>query len=225
MADYEINELVAVPWGLDVLQGTVVGAYGEGRGRRILVEVEVGDGDKETLPFPPSALEAATLPGETRKSPGAWLSAAQYEQQLMEAVLVTAQSLISEWHDAISGWHDAPAPRIKSGDVGVDFTLDIFRGEMAIEAKYNQHSRVRVDAVDQVARYVDYRRIQHGVNIVGLVVVSAKGAPSVLSRAEQYRKNGVPVWFVHWQPGENEEELHRVVTQALRYLESQTFSE
>src|SRR5438876_11021665 len=88
------GDRVAVPWGLDVIEGTVVSSHGQGPERRVVVSVDLPDTEEsQLLTFPVRELEEAAQDASERP-PGAWLSAYRYEQALRR---VLEQSGFNVW--------------------------------------------------------------------------------------------------------------------------------
>src|SRR5262245_27372145 len=91
---FKPGDHVAVPWGLDVLEGTVVSTHGEGPQRRVVVSVDLPDTEEsQVMTFPARELEEAAQDASERP-PGAWLPAYRYEETLRRALerLVKAES-------------------------------------------------------------------------------------------------------------------------------------
>lgn len=83
----EVGQKVMVPWGLDVLPGTVVRTYDSGSGTRVVVRVEVpgvslGDIEDVTATLPLDALVAAQG-SAGQASPGQWVHGQAYEREVL----------------------------------------------------------------------------------------------------------------------------------------------
>ncbi|NJP99352.1 hypothetical protein [Streptomyces zingiberis] len=87
---------VQVPWGLDMLLGTVQRTYDTGRGPQAVVRVHVpgvsgSSVDDVTVTLPVSALEPVPESGGPEEAAGSWVSGLAYERQVfpqLEAVLL-----------------------------------------------------------------------------------------------------------------------------------------
>jgi hypothetical protein len=83
----KFGDHVAVPWGVDTRQGEIVAIYRTGDAERVVVRLTVPDGDGDespTVELPATSViplsEAGDLP-----TPGSWLVAFRYEQEVAEA--------------------------------------------------------------------------------------------------------------------------------------------
>ncbi|MFE2704534.1 MULTISPECIES: hypothetical protein [Streptomyces] len=208
--DYEVGDTVLVPWGLDLVEGTVVGAYGEGSSLRVLVEVDVGDGATEVLPFSSRALEIAQTP-EEKGPPGAWVHASRYEDALSRTLTQILRQHLVEWHGAVE---------LRTGfkeDRGIDIRAQLPDRVLVVEAKHYSDENVplRISVLDQIVAYLrePQRECPH---VVGLVVTNTKVLPRIFEHAQELRESGIPLWVAMWRPWETSpRELEHVVAQAL----------
>ncbi|MGW7514617.1 hypothetical protein ACWGJ2_03375 [Streptomyces sp. NPDC054796] len=81
----EPGQEVQVPWGLDVLRGTVLRTYDTGRGPQAVVRVEVpgvsgSSVDEVTVTLPVRALKAPSGAGGPAPAVGNWVHAMSYER-------------------------------------------------------------------------------------------------------------------------------------------------
>jgi hypothetical protein len=102
---FSIGDRVHVPWGLDVIDGVVVGVYGEGDHRQVVVKVRLPDAQDKTedaedttVTLPAHVLEEAEAEAEER-SPGSWLPALRWERSLRDAL---TEILRRRWGDRAS---------------------------------------------------------------------------------------------------------------------------
>ncbi|UXY21932.1 hypothetical protein N8I84_26940 [Streptomyces cynarae] len=208
--EYEVGQEVAVPWGLDVIEGTVVGSYGSGPGRRILVDVSpAGDtSEAETLAFPVHVLESAEV-SKLEKEPGSWLSAYRYEAELGEALQRVLSRFGGEWSSDRS---------IRQGpDSGYDFAFFIKGRLIVVEAKHYSRPNVpvRTEMAAQLARHISQLRNARNAKIVGLLITSGVVPAQLESNIEQFRREGSPMWATHWRPEDGDAPLVEVVSRAL----------
>ncbi|MET8097342.1 hypothetical protein ABZV29_12810 [Streptomyces sp. NPDC005236] len=209
--DYQVGDAITVPWGLDLVQGTVVGAYGEGLGLRVLVEVDLGDGGTEVLPFPPRALELAQQP-EGQGPPGAWVQASRYEESLSRVLGKILHAHAPEWPGGVE-------MSARLGETReIDFLAQLPDRLLLIEAKHYRDAQrpLNSSTLDQMVAYL--RRPQrNNLPAVALVVTNAKVPLSVVERAEEYRKAHVPLWVAGWREWDTPVELEMALTEALRF--------
>ena len=131
------GDRVAVPWGLDVLEGTVVSTEGGGPGRRVVVSVDLPDTEEsgaQLVTFPASELEAAAAVASERQ-PGAWLPAFRYEEALRHALEYLIQADAELGIQSLG--HERPSP-----DSRADFALDVGDHRLIIEAKSQPSGQV-----------------------------------------------------------------------------------
>jgi hypothetical protein len=210
--DYEVGDSILVPWGLDLAEGTVVGAYGEGNSLRVLVEVQVGDGTTQTLPFSTRALEAARKSG-AQSPPGAWVRASRYEQELAHALTEILRRMILEWRGSV-------ATNVHLEDRReIDICAQLPDRVLLVEAKHysQEHSRLKLATLNQMFTYLrgSHEEWPH----VALIVTNATIPSVALERAEEFRRAGVPLWVSRWRPRDEHsgQELSYAVEQALGF--------
>ncbi|WP_430379448.1 hypothetical protein [Streptomyces sp. B1-3] len=212
--DYEVGESVAVPWGLDTVDGVVVGAYGEGGSRRVLVEVNVDDDVTETIPFPPHALELARVP-ETHSPPGSWVDAARFENSVRSALLQALHDLKPNWEGQVhSEVPIGPGQRI-------DMAIELSDRLLIVEVKYFSQGVSSRDAssFDQLRYFLSQLREQGFDRAVALLVVNRQPSEPMLKRAYGLRSDGFPVWVLAWEPENRQAEtdLHNALSAAIFY--------
>jgi hypothetical protein len=197
------GDRVAVPWGLDVVEGTVVSTHGEGPERRVVVSVDLPDTDESQLvTFPVRELEEAAQVASERP-PGAWLSGYRYEQALRRALEQLAKS-DPELTYLRSRAESATA------DSGADFTLDLGRHRLIIEAKASPSGRVSAKAVDQLMYYVTLSQARHG-----LLVTNVPLSADALSELDQAHQRGLDLRAVQWRSPDDNRELASVIRELL----------
>lgn len=197
---------VSVPWGLDVLQGTVIDSHGEGSTRRVMVSVDLPDtgDDPETqlVTFRATDLEAAALVANERH-PGAWIQAYKYEEQLSQAL----ERLTKTWQRL-----DASLERRRRG-IGdeADFALDAEGRELLIEAKSLSPNRaVSPDVIDKLLRLL---LSSHASG--ALLVTNSRLSRAASERLEEAIRSGLSIRAVHWQPSEDNTELDQAIRDLL----------
>ena len=197
------GDRVAVPWGLDVVEGIVVSTHGEGAERRVVVSVDLPDTDESQLvTFLVRELEEAAQVASERP-PGAWLSGYRYEQALRRALEQLAES-DPELTDLQSQTESAEA------DSGADFTLDLGRHRLIIEAKAASSGRVSAKAVDRLMYYVALSQARHG-----LLVTNAPLSTDALNELDEAHQRGLDIRAVQWRSPNDNPELASVVRQLL----------
>ncbi|MFF1812745.1 hypothetical protein ACFVXW_27165 [Streptomyces sp. NPDC058251] len=207
--DYQVGDAILVPWGLDLVQGTVVGAYGEGLGLRVLVEVDLGDGNTEVLPFPARALEATQQPGG-HSPPGAWVQASRYEENLARELSRILHTQIQEW----AGTVEVNAQLGQNREI--DLLVHLPDRLLLVEAKHytDSHRSLNTSTLNQMREYL---RNQYNPPAVALIVTNAKVYPQAATHAEKYRESGVPLWVATWHEGDTTTELEMALAEALRF--------
>lgn len=209
--EYQVGDAITVPWGLDLVQGTVVGAYGEGLGLRVLVEVDLGDGSTEVLPFPPRALEIAQQP-EGQSPPGAWVQASRYEESLSRVLSKILHAHVPEWLGGVE-------VNARLGEAReIDFLAQLPDRLLLVEAKHYRDVQrpLNTSTLDQVEAYLRGLR-RNSPPAVALVVTNAKVPLSVIERAEKYREASVPMWVAGWREWDTPVELEMALAEALRF--------
>jgi Restriction endonuclease len=198
------GERVAVPWGLDVIEGTVVSSHGQGPERRVVVSVDLPDTEESQLmTFPVRELEEAAQDASERK-PGAWLSVYRYEQALRRALEQLAQP-----ESGLNVW---PKSTEESGRTGShpDFIVDDGDHRLVIEVKAPPSGRVSRNAVDQLLSYMTVSRLKHG-----LLVTNAALSPDALSELDEAHLRGFDVRAIQWHSPDDNTELDRAIRELL----------
>lgn len=200
------GDRVAVPWGLDVLEGTVVSSHGEGANRRIVVNVHLPDTEddpgSQLVTFRARDLEAAAE-AESERRPGAWLPAYRYEQALRSALedLANSESGLS----VSSQVYGAPTT-----DLLADFLVNYGSHQIVIEAKALTSGRVRPEAIDQLLTYL----VNHSAT-AGLLVTNASLSEAARAKVDQANKEGVEVQVIHWDSPDDNSKLDRAIRELL----------
>ncbi|WP_449349595.1 hypothetical protein [Streptomyces shaanxiensis] len=215
--EYEVGESIAVPWGLDTVEGTVVGAYGEGSSQRVLVEVSIGDGATETLPFSLRALEVAR-DVEKQSPPGEWVTTARFEESVRNALAGALRYVNPLW-----GRREGSIQshlRI-ADDLRIDVAVSLPDRLVIVEAKH-YHPGKPVEstvAVDQLRHYLMQLRTRGAGRAVGLLIMDREPGMQLMERADSMRMEGFPIWVVEWEPGNPsaDEELRKALNEAARY--------
>ncbi|MEV6479192.1 hypothetical protein [Streptomyces sp. NPDC051576] len=215
--EYVVGESIAVPWGLDTVEGTVVGAYGEGSGRRVLVEVNVGDGATETLPFPLRALEV-TRSAEEHGPPGTWVTSARFEESVRDALADSLRKIAPEWNG------ETHSQLLIDPDARVDLAFFLPDRFLFAEVKHYTVDRSRksvenTTAIEQLREYMVRLRDRGYGNSVGLLIMDRTPGGRLVKRAYEMRAKGFPVWVVEWEPdnAKAEVELRQVLAEATSY--------
>ncbi|MER0428396.1 hypothetical protein [Streptomyces microflavus] len=168
----KVGQSVTVPWGLDILPGTVVRVYDSGSGPRVVVRVEVpgvsgADVEDISVTLPLSALDAAQNSEEiAKRPPGAWVHAQAYERHL----LIEVERILSHVERSVGARLHLEA---RQPDYGTDFFISSEKGR-TIEGVIKYSSRGgRVPA----ARIMEYLiRARVGICPILLVTNSALSA-------------------------------------------------
>lgn len=198
------GDRVAVPWGLDVIEGTVVSSHGLGPERRVVVSVDLPDTEESQLvTFPVQELEEAAQDASERK-PGAWLSAYRYEQALRSALEQLAQP-----DSGLNVWPQGPEDSARTGS-RPDFIVDDGDHRLVIEVKAPLSGRVTRKAVDQLLSYLTVSRLRHG-----LLVTNAALSPDALSELDEAHQRGFDVRAVRWHSPDDNPELGRAIRELL----------
>lgn len=196
---YRPGDRVAVPWGLDVIEGTVVSSHGQGPQRRVVVSVDLPDTEEsQLLAFPVRELEEAAQDASERP-PGAWLSAYRYEQALRR---VLEQS-------GFNVWPESPEESARTGS-RPDFVVDDGDHRLIIEVKAPLSGRVTRKAVNQLLSYLTASRLKHG-----LLVTNAALSPDALSELDEAHERGLDVRAVQWRSSDDNTELGRAIRELL----------
>lgn len=200
---FDPGDRVAVPWGLDVVEGTVVSLHGKGPERRAVVSVDLPDTDEPQLvTFPVRELEEAAQVASERR-PGAWLSGYRYEQALRRALEQLAKS------DPELAYLRSQA-KPATADSDADFTLDFGRHRLIIEAKAAPSGRVSAKAVDRLMYYVALSQARHG-----LLVTNAPLSADALNELDEAHQRGLDIRAVQWRSPDDNPELASIVRQLL----------
>lgn len=134
----EIGQSVLVPWGLDVLPGTVIRVYNSGAGPRVVVRIDVpgvsgAEIEDVTVTLPVDALEQEGERGSSA-APGEWVHAQAYERELVAHITLMLRSM-----EQGSGMHLTISNRHYGSDDQIDFTIQTRDGWMIdCEAKYSK---------------------------------------------------------------------------------------
>jgi hypothetical protein len=193
---------VAAPWGLDVLEGTVVDSHGEGSARRVMVSVELPDtgDDPETqlVAYRASDLEAAARVADERQ-PGAWMQAYKYEEQLSETL-----KRLTETAQLLNSSLERP---IRAVDSEADFTLDADGRKLLIEAKtLSPDKAISRDTID---RLLDLLLSSHASG--ALLVTNRRLSRAAAEVLQEAILNGLSIRAVHWEPSGDSAELGRAI--------------
>ncbi|MEV0526767.1 hypothetical protein AB0I66_25370 [Streptomyces sp. NPDC050439] len=211
--EYEVGESITVPWGLDTVEGTVVGAYGEGSGRRVLVEVNVGDGATETLPFPQRALDAARSP-ELQSPPGAWVKAARFEESVRAA-------LMEALHESLPTWEGEARSNIQLLlHQEIDFMASLPDRALLVEVKYHSSGGYTgySSTMERLAAILmAFRR--ESTPAVGLLVMNTEPPKGLSKQAFELRRRDIPIWAVGWDTDRpyTDRILRQAVGEAVNY--------
>jgi hypothetical protein len=200
---FDPGDRVAVPWGLDVVEGPVVSTHGQGPERRVVVSVDLPDTEESQLvTFPIRELEEAAQDASERP-PGAWLSGYRYGQELRR----TLEQLAESDPELTYLQSQAESP---TADSRADFTLDLGRHQLIIEAKASPSGRVSRKAVDQLMYYVIRSQARHG-----LLVTNAPLSADALSQLDVAHKLGIDLRAVQWRSPDDNPQLASVIRELL----------
>jgi hypothetical protein len=201
------GDRVAVPWGLDVLEGTVVSSHGQGSDRQVVVNVDLPDTEEESesqlATFAAQELEAAAQVASERR-PGAWLPAYRYEQELRQVLehLVASEAGLS----ILSQGRGEPA----TADSHADFILDDGNHRLIIEAKAPASGRVTRQSVDQL---VGYLSILHAT--AGILVTNVALSAEARNKLQEVRQQGLKIWAIRWRSPNDNPKLDQAIREWL----------
>ena len=193
---------VAAPWGLDVLQGTVVDSHGEGSARRVMVSVELPDtgDDPETqiVAYRASDLEAAARVASDRQ-PGAWIQSYKYEEQLSRT--------LERWTETAQLLNSSLERQIRATDFEADFALDADGRKLLIEAKtLSPNKAISRDTID---RLLVLLLSSHAS--AALLVTNRRLSHAAKERLQEAIHDGLSIRAVHWEPSGDSAELDRAI--------------
>lgn len=197
---------VAVPWGLDVLQGTVVDSHGEGAARRVTVSVELPDtgDDPETqlVTYRASDLEAAARVANERQ-PGAWIQAYKYEEQLSKT--------LEQFTKTASLLNSSLERQIRVADFEADFALDADGRNLVIEAKtLPPNKAISRDTIDKLLALLASSRASGA-----LLVTNRRLSQAASERLQEAINSGFSIRAVHWEPSGDDAELDRAIRELI----------
>ena len=203
---FALGSRVMVPWGLDVLPGTVVDSHGEGSYRRLVVSVDLPDAEEgqatQLVTFRAADLEAAARVASERQ-PGAWIQAYQYEEQLrkaLERLIKTRQRI------------DASLERnVRAPDSEADFALDTEGHRLIIEAKsFSSNKAVSPEVIDKLLRLL---LSSHASG--ALLVTNNRLSQAAAERLQEAIRDGLSIRAVQWHPSEDNAELDQAISDLL----------
>lgn len=199
MPTLTVGQTVSVPWGLDVLEGTVLRVYGTGSGSRAVVRVHIpgtggdeSEGEDATLTLPTDAVEPID-DSPDRPRPGSWVDALAYEQLVAAAV----QRILAK----IAHPAEVSEPSSES-DQGIDMVIHSGDSMIAIEAKYLS-SKSRLPE----------REVDRAIDIAGrtllplLLVTNANPAPGALSAFRKRHETAKRLGLVRWRSPADDTDL------------------
>jgi hypothetical protein len=188
-----VGDRVRVPFGLDTVDGVVEDVYEHGSSRRVVVRIAVPgaseDGETVTLPADDVELrdEAEAIP------PGTWVTGAQYERKLGEALqrLLPSLPADAEIHTQV----------LTGGDRGADYVIQSGNREVLIEAKTGtRQAHVTTDMVNQLRRLLSYMRPR---DVAGLLVTDLNFTPS----AQRLLRQSSRLRAVRWRSPRDDKQL------------------
>lgn len=199
------GDRVAVPWGLDVVRGTVVSTSGHGPGRRVVVSVELpgaeGSAETELVTLPATALEdAAKVASE--HLPGAWLPAYRYEEALRDAL---EQLVLGD-----TGLGSLGRERLPIHDSPWDFVLDVGGHRLVIEAKSLKSGPISRKIVDRLLAYLSNSR-----NTAALLVANTALSADAVKRVQEALEQGYGIRAIQWRSSDDNPMLGRAIRELL----------
>lgn len=208
---YSVGEPVHVPWGLDVVEGVVVSAYGSGEARQVVVKVMLpdapDDAEDTTVTLPASALEAADLEADERR-PGSWLPALHYERELTEAITSIVRRI---WGDRARLERPASSAEPElARNVRADIEIKLSDRTVLIEAKAPASGRVSERTVTAL---VVLLAAAHAA--AGLLVTNGELSPGAEERVRDANREGVPLRAVTWRSQRDNQNLARALGELL----------
>jgi hypothetical protein len=197
----QVGDQVRVPWGLDTVDGVVEDIYESSHGRRMLVRVAVPgaseDGETITLPADEVQLrdEAEGVP------PGTWVTEAQYERKLGEALrrLLPLLQLHAEIRSQIGTGAERRA----------DFVVQSGNRKVFIEAKTGTRQKhITTDTVNQLRRLLSYGQPS---DVAGLLVTDLDLTPN----AQRLIRESPRLRAVRWRSSHDDKRLAAALTSLL----------
>lgn len=202
---YVAGEIVSVPWGLDIVQGTIIGSYGSGPTERLIVRVSVpGTDDQPEVTFPAKVIEDAEIARrQGDQAPGSWLTEYGYEQALKALIL----SILAH-----RGRSEELSEGDRAADVRPDFVITGQSHPIYVEAR----THVTPKVVDQVLSW--NRALPAATaHVAAWLIVSAEAPkPDVLNKIDRARADGVCIKLIEWLKPQDD----RLVADAIAELES-----
>jgi hypothetical protein len=202
---FEPGDLVAVPWGLDVLEGTVVSVHGAGQTRRVVVSVDLPDTEDESraqlVTLPATTLQDAAAVASERR-PGSWLPAYRYEEELRRALVDLFQT-----DPELSA---LGRERFSASDMPWDFVLDVGDRKLFIEVKSSLTGPVSGGTVDQLLTHLRASQAR-----IALVVADSGFTSDARERLHEASEAGYRIRTVRWQSPDDNASLDQVIRELL----------
>lgn len=165
-----IGDRVRVPWGLDLLEGTVVGLQGTGPEAHAVISL-IAPGSEDDTPstvvFPVTAIQRAKE-GPDRPT-GAWLNVVRYERAVA---------------DALGRTLDTPSATIQipAADSGFDIQLEVEGRVVLIVLKILRTRRTIGRLMTELRRWNQLRR---SIPSAGLLLITQADLPQEVERRSQ----------------------------------------
>jgi len=191
----QVGDRVAVPWGLDTVEGVVVATYRTGEVDRVVVEISAQEAgaDAEPITVVLPVDEVADV-GQVRRG-GAWLDGFRYEREVAEAVARVLQA-----------WQPRVNVTQASTDEGADFIVDTPFGTLIVEIKHTD--RISEQAVRQLQSWLSNAMTQLAK---GLLVGDGTLSESL---RRQIKPNGLlsaDLGIVRWRGTKDDQRLREVI--------------
>jgi hypothetical protein len=191
----QVGDRVAVPWGLDTVEGVVVATYRTGEVDRVVVEISAQEtgADVEPITVVLPVDEVADV-GQVRRG-GEWLHGFRYEREVAEAVGRVLQS-----------WQ----PRVKltqaSTDKGADLIADTPFGTLIVEIKHTD--RISEQAVRQLQSWLSNAMTQLAK---GLLVGDGTFSESLRKQINPDGLLSPDLGIVRWRGTKDDQRLREVI--------------
>jgi hypothetical protein len=193
---FVVGETISVPWGLDVIEGVVVGGYGRGDAERVIVSVRPSENSDEagqTITFPKKVLEAAQERAQAHR-PGMWANEVLYEHAVASALTNLLRTNVT-----------APLRVLRHGaqDVEPDLTLGLGDKVLIVEAKNHLQPGIDARLFRQVLGWLTHHeeaadRSNLSAGASGLIVTDSEPTSDVLAEIHDLRTLGHRIAWVRW---------------------------
>ncbi len=191
----QVGDRVAVPWGLDTVEGVVVATYRTGAVDRLVIEVKApgtaAEGEATTIVLP--ANEVAGI-GDLRHG-GDWLHGYRYEREVAAAIT----RVINEWQPSSNVTQEG-------ADLRADITADTPFGTLIVEVK--RMDQIPEHAVRQLQNFVSKATDRRAK---GLLVVDGTLSESLRRKLADKGLLSPDLGVVRWRGPKDDKRLSTVI--------------